>query len=241
MPATSFEGSIAGGIQLMRTNQKEEAGKGGSQIINEYAYVIPVLLQEKDNTLQPELELNSVKAGQSNYRNTIYVNFSNVVATYVREMTVEVQLKKKGSEAVLFERKQTMMTMAPNTFLDFPVSMNGEAMESGEYIANILVKSGEKKWTWEEAFKITDKEADKFNERDVGLVSEKGIDTKLIVMTIVGIIALIAAIFALISFVRKAKQKNKRKTKSSPRNINKKSGTKAKASPRTSKKTKNKK
>lgn len=206
MPETTYEGIIAGGIQLMRANQGEETDqKGGSQIINQYAYVIGLLLQEEDQLPSPNLTLNSVKANQDNARNAIFVNFSNVEAAYLNDMTVEVQVTEKNKEAVLYERKQTAMRMAPNTFINFPVSMNGEKMVAGKYKAKILVTSNDQKWSWDQEFTIDQKEADKFNERDVGLVQEKGINWQLIALIAGGLLVGLALIFTVLVVIRKRK------------------------------------
>lgn len=212
MPETAYDGTIAGGIQLMRANQgadKAEEGSG-SQIINQYAYVIGLLLQESDQLPQPNLELNSVQANQDNARNAIFINFSNIEAAYLDEMTVEVQVTETGKENILYERKQTAMRMAPNTFLNFPVSMNGEKMIAGKYHAKILVTSKDQKWSWDQDFTIDQKDADKFNERDVGLVQEKGLDWLLIGLIAGGILVAIGGLFTLLVVLRKRNNAKKR-------------------------------
>lgn len=207
MPETEYDGVIAGGIQLMRAGQEATTNSGGSKIINQYAYVIGVLLQENEAVIQPDLSLNSVKAGQNNYRNAIFINYSNTKAAYLNDMTAEVQITEKGKETVLYERKQTAMRMAPNSFIDFPVSMNGERMISGDYEADILITSGDKKWAWKQAFKITDEDANKFNERDVGLVQEKSLDWKLILLLVAAFLIGIFLLFLVVHFFRKKKHK----------------------------------
>ncbi|GGC76894.1 DUF916 and DUF3324 domain-containing protein [Enterococcus wangshanyuanii] len=207
MPETEYDGVIAGGIQLMRAGQEATTNSGGSKIINQYAYVIGVLLQENEAVIQPDLSLNSVKAGQNNYRNAIFINYSNTKAAYLNDMTAEVQITEKGKETVLYERKQTAMRMAPNSFIDFPVSMNGERMIPGDYEADILITSGDKKWAWKQAFKITDEDANKFNERDVGLVQEKSLDWKLILLLVAAFLIGIFLLFLVVHFFRKKKHK----------------------------------
>lgn len=210
MPDTSIDGLIAGGIQLMRADQGEEIpSEGGSRIVNQYAYVVAMLLQEKDTVPAPDLSLNQVYAGQANYRNTIFIDFSNIMPAFLNDMTVETQINAKGNSAVLYERKQTAMRMAPNTFIDFPVSMNGERMVSGTYVANILVTSGDQRWAWTEEFEITVEDAEKFNERDVGLVQERGMNWWLIVLIVIGIMGLIGGIYGGLLFHRKQKEKKK--------------------------------
>lgn len=229
MPETGIEGVIAGGIQLMKANQDDNvSNEGGSRIINQYAYVIGLLLQENEQELTPDLNLNKVFAGQSNYRNAIFIDFSNIIPAFLNDMTVETQINAKGNDAVLYERKQTAMRMAPNSFIQFPVSMNGERMVSGTYVANILVTSGDQKWAWTEEFEITQEDADKFNERDVGLVQEKGLNWQLIAMIVGAVLLLIGMIFGIMTYLRKKKQqkeleaKKARKKKKATQNNRKK-------------------
>lgn len=211
MPETRTEGVIAGGIQLMQADQEGNVtSDGGSRIINQYAYVVGVLLQEAEEIPVPDLKLNEVYAGQNNYRNTIFVNFSNVIPAYLNDMIVETQINAKGNETVLYERKQTAMRMAPNTFIDFPVSMNGERMAAGTYVANILVTSGEQRWQWTEEFEISREDADKFNERDVGLVQEKGLNWLLIFLIVVGVLIVIGIVYGVLVLLRKKKEEEKK-------------------------------
>ncbi|MBP2099892.1 DUF916 and DUF3324 domain-containing protein [Enterococcus rivorum] len=208
MPTTAYDGVIAGGIQLMKENQNSNVtNSSGSQILNQYAYVIAVLLQESNVKLEPDLKLNKVYADQINYRNAVFIDFSNIMATYLNNVTVEAQVMKKGSDTVLYERKQSAMRMAPNSFMAFPVNMNGEEMVSGDYVAKVLVTSADQKWEWTEDFNISKKEADKFNERDVGLVQEKGLDWQLIAMLVGASLLMIGLFFTILTFMRKKKEK----------------------------------
>ena len=214
MPETSVEGVIAGGIQLMKADQDDNtSAEGGSRIINQYAYIIGLLLQESEQELVPELNLNKVFAGQNNYRNAIFIDFSNIIPAFLNDMTVETQINAKGNDSVLYERKQTAMRMAPNSFIQFPISMNGERMVSGNYLANILVTSGDQRWAWKEEFEITQEDADKFNERDVGLVQEKGIDWQLIAIIVGAVLLLIGIIFGIMTYLRKKKQQKELEVK----------------------------
>ncbi|WP_348922399.1 DUF916 and DUF3324 domain-containing protein [Enterococcus rotai] len=217
MPEIAYDGILAGGVQLMRADQGEKDKKAGSQIINQYAYIVGILLQETDTVVEPELNLNSVKADQDNARNAIFVNVSNVEAAYLNDITAEVQITEKGKDAIMYERKQTAMRMSPNSFINFPVSMNGEKMKAGKYQAKILITSGDKKWSWDQEFEIKQKDADRFNERDVGLVQEKGIDWRSIGLIVAGILLVIIILFTILVIIRKRK-KPKRSTNSSKKN-----------------------
>ncbi|MGX7024194.1 DUF916 and DUF3324 domain-containing protein [Vagococcus hydrophili] len=212
MPKTSFNGVVTGGVQMIQEGQNKVENKGGSMVLNEYAYVVGMVLQESDEKVTPKLKLNSVKAGQSNYKNMVYVNYSNIEAAYVDNMTTEVQITKKGSDAVIYERKQAKMRMAPNSFISFPVGMNGEKMEPGDYTATILVTADngiKEKWTKD--FKISKDEADKFNERDVGLEQNKGINWLFIGLIVVGFFAVVLIVVMIMTISRKNKQKKAKK------------------------------
>ncbi|MDA9472548.1 WxL protein host-binding domain-containing protein [Enterococcus sp. 5H] len=224
MPETSFEGVIAGGLQLMKAGQTDDVGSesGGSTVLNQYAYVVSILLQESEDILTPDLQFNKAYAGQLNYRNSVYVNFSNVIATYLNDLTVEAQVMKKGSNTVLYETKKTSMRMAPSSFMDFPISMNGEQMKAGTYTVHALATAGDQRWEWKEDFEITEDEAQKYNERDVGLTQETGLHWGLIIGIVGGVISLIILVSIVLIVLRRKRsiQKVGRKKSTSPKKKN---------------------
>lgn len=63
MPETSFDGIIAGGIQLQ--SMREQDAQQSGMIINKYAYVIGMVLSESDKEVKPDITFNSVGPGQS--------------------------------------------------------------------------------------------------------------------------------------------------------------------------------
>lgn len=223
MPETSFEGIIAGGLRLMKTGQTDDVDtSAGSQVINQYAYAVSIVLQESDVELTPEMHYNSTYAGQSNYRNAIFVNLSNVVATFLNDLTVEAQISASGSNQVLYEAKTTGMRMAPNSLIDFPISMNGDRMVPGTYTAHILATSGDLRWEWTEDFEITDGEAQEYNERDVGLEQDTSINWLLVAGIVGGFFAVILIVFVLFRVLKRKKKgtsslKKKKNTKKKPR------------------------
>ncbi|WP_375269745.1 DUF916 and DUF3324 domain-containing protein [Enterococcus sp. DIV0212c] len=221
MPEVSYDGQIVGGIYLKSkiTKEEEEAKKKTPGVVNEYAFVVGMVLQETDVEIMPKLSLNKVYAGLSNYRNSIFANFSNTQAVFLNGMTVEMEVMNKGSKTVLYDTKRADMRMAPNSMIDFPLELNGDEMESGEYSAHILVTSGTLKWEWDQEFKITKEEADKYNAQDVSLIQERGINWKLILLiggSIFGVFILIFFVIRQINKKKKSKQneqRKKRKTK----------------------------
>lgn len=213
MPEVGYDGVVAGGVQLKKV-VKEDKNKTG--VINEYAYLIGMILNETDTAVEPDLKMNKVSAGLANYRNSIFVNFSNVTATYVEGMTVDTQIMPEKSDEVLYDSKKAGMRMAPNSMIDFPIEMNGEKMVPGNYRAHVLVTAGDKRWEWDEKFTITDEEADKFNGQDVGLVQERGIDWRLIIGIAAALLVVVVVIFVIVRQVQKKNLKKKRKQKKRP-------------------------
>nr|WP_269092742.1 DUF3324 domain-containing protein [Enterococcus sp. BWR-S5] len=184
-------------------------------VVNKIAYMVGMLLSQQDPTdienISEELGFNQVYPATSNYRNAFMVNFSNIQPIYVDDMTVEVQITKEGSEAVLYDTKKSQMRMAPNSMINFPVELNGEAMVPGDYRAKISVKSGKGgSWQWDEAFTVTDEEAEKFNAQDLSLVQDPGLNWQLIAMIAGGVLGVLLVIFLIIHFIRKKKGGNKK-------------------------------
>ncbi|MBO0441104.1 DUF916 and DUF3324 domain-containing protein [Candidatus Enterococcus ikei] len=210
MPQASYDGVIVGGIQLKKADDEEQKTQNGANVINKYAYVIAMVLQETDAKVEPELNLNKVSAGQSNARNVVYVDVSNIKANFLDNLSMEAQITSDKSEEVLYETKKSSMRMAPNSNMTFPVSMQGEKMVPGKYRAHVLATSGSKKWEWMEDFEITTEEADKFNREDVGLVQEKGTNWLLIIGAAVGLFVVILVIFFIIRAIRKKREASKK-------------------------------
>ncbi|ALS38584.1 putative ester cyclase [Enterococcus rotai] len=211
MPATSYDGKIVGGIYLKSkpTKEEEEANKKAKGVVNEYAFLVAMVLQETDEKVTNDLKLNKVYAGLSNYRNSVFANFSNIKPEFLNNMTVEMEVMAKDSDAVLYDTKKADMKMAPNSMIEFPLEMNGDKMVAGDYKAHILVTSGDQKWEWTENFKITNEEADKYNAQDVSLIQEPGINWKLVALIGAGIFLAFLAIFFIVRVVNKNKKKKK--------------------------------
>lgn len=212
MPDSQYDGVISGGIYMIQKGQTESQE---AMIKNEYGYLVGMILTETDTTLKPELKLNSVFAEQQNYRNAVFINYSNTKPVYVDDMTVDVQIMKKDSDEVLYDTKQNKMRMAPNSQINFPVLMNGEKMVAGDYRAHILVTTeNDGKWEWEQAFKITDEEADKFNQEDVSLLQESRVNWTTIMLIVSGVLGLTVILFFVVRFFRKKNKKKAKKKKS---------------------------
>ncbi|MFD2308696.1 DUF916 and DUF3324 domain-containing protein [Enterococcus termitis] len=215
IPKTPFKGVISGGIELQEvTSEGQKTASEKGMIVNKFAYLTGMLLSEEDfKGINPDMVLNKVYPELQNFQNAVFVNFSNISPVYTEDMTVNVQINKKGSKEVLYETKKSKMRMAPNSMIDFPVSLNGEKMVSGSYVANIVVttKAGGK-WAWTQEFKITDADAEKYNKKDLSLVQSTGINW-LIIGAIVGVVLFVVGFIVVFLNLRKKKKEAKRKAR----------------------------
>ncbi|WP_314062790.1 DUF916 and DUF3324 domain-containing protein [uncultured Vagococcus sp.] len=222
MPETSFDGEILGGIQMKKANQETGEVTKGATVRNEYTYVVAMVLKNNEAPVLPEVQLNKATGSQRNYRNSVAINLSNVAATLVTgKLDVEAQIMKKGSQEVLYERKQSGMSIAPNSYMDLYVSMNGEQMIPGDYSAKVLATIEDQKWEKTLDFTITKEEADKYNKRDVGLVQDRGLDWKIVGLIVGGILVIVIILFVSVRLIQK-KGSKKSGVKSSKRSSSKK-------------------
>ncbi|WP_440913131.1 DUF916 and DUF3324 domain-containing protein [Enterococcus innesii] len=169
MPKKSFEGFLAGGLRVSEVKEEdEETPEGeGVAIKNEFAYVIGVVVSNSRNSVQPDLELLDVFADQLNYRNVISANLQNFTPAFVNQLAVEATVQRAGEDDILYKASEEMMQMAPNSNFHFPISLEGDRFQAGEYVLKLKASSGEEEWTWEQTFTIETEEARSFNRADV--------------------------------------------------------------------------
>ena len=203
MPEESVEGFLAGGLRVSEVKEpaKEETPEGeGVAIKNEFAYVIGVVVSNSRDSVQPDLELNDVFADQLNYRNVISANLQNLTPTFVNRLAVEATVQRVGEDEVLYEASEEMMQMAPNSNFNFPISLEGDRFQAGEYVLKLKATSGEEEWEWERAFTIEAEEARSLNRADVM------IDTS-INWWMIGTMILILLLLALVIYLMVQKKK----------------------------------
>ncbi|NKC68420.1 DUF916 and DUF3324 domain-containing protein [Vagococcus fluvialis] len=207
MPETSFDGIILGGIHMKKEDVTGDKTSQGATVRNTYSYIVAMRLQNTEKKIKPDIKFNKAKGDQRNYRNSVAINLSNTTGSLVKDkLDIETQITKRDSKEVLYERKQTGMSIAPNSQMDFYTSMGGEKMEPGNYSAHVLAIIGEDRWEETLDFKITKEEADKYNKRDVGLVQDRGLDWKIIILIVGGFLGFVIVIFIIIKRPQNRKQ-----------------------------------
>lgn len=208
MPATDFDGVLAGGITVKETDpttDKATKETKGMAIENRYSYVVALLLHGKNETIPSELKLNKVKATQVNVRNVISANLQNTKAKYLNQLSVDAKITKKGENKTLYSVKKEQMQMAPNSNFNLPVPLNGEELKSGEYTLKIKADSQGDTWNFTRDFSISAEEAKKLNEQDVSIEKD---NTWLYLL--IGFI-LLALLFVLFYLIMRKRKKEKEK------------------------------
>ncbi|MGG5302774.1 hypothetical protein IGK16_000359 [Enterococcus pernyi] len=207
MPKEEFEGLLAGGLRVSEVKEEateETSNEEGVAIQNDFAYIIGVVVSNKQDAVQPDLDLLDVFADQLNYRNVISANLQNFTPTFVNRLEVEATVQKAGEEEILYQASQEQMQMAPNSNFNFPISLEGDRFRSGDYVLKMTARSGEEEWEWERKFTIEADEARALNQQDVTI--DTSINWWLVAAVILILFLLLIIVWLLI---KKQRAKNK--------------------------------
>lgn len=225
MPEETFTGLIAGGITLKETINEEESDQSQEQglaIKNEYAYVIAIMLRQSTESVTPDLNLINVEPGQINSRNRINVTLQNPEATYLNSLHLISEVTRKGENEILYASETSRMQMAPNSRFSYPISLNGQRLEAGDYVLKAVAyggrsedgqfmaedESGEEiryqyKWTFEREFSIDGDVAQDLNRKDVTIEEDNTW-----IYFLIGGLLLLLALLLLLWYRRKKKNES---------------------------------
>lgn len=208
MPKDSYEGILAGGLRIEENLKEEKQSDEGEglAIKNEFSYVIGVIVSNNRSVVEPELDLLEVFADQLNYRNVFSATIQNFTPSFVNQLLVEAEIRAKGKDEVLYSTSQEQLQMAPNSNFNFPIPLNGDRFVSGDYVLTMKARSGEKEWSWTEAFTIKAEAARRLNREDVTIDSS-------INMWIISSCILFVLFIVLIAYIffKKKREEKKRK------------------------------
>jgi LPXTG-motif cell wall-anchored protein len=221
MPSDPYTGVISGGLTLKeKTAETSDQSKDqGLAIKNEYAYVVAILLRQTTEEVAPDLKLLTVEPSQVNARNVINVTLQNPTATYLNSFRLINEVTKKGQTDSLYSSDTSSMQMAPNSHFSYPISLEGQKLEAGDYVLKSVAYSGKSEdgkykvkngteeesylysWEFEMEFSVDGDVARKLNSKDVTIDQEN-----LWLYLLLGMILLIVAF--LIIWYRRRKKKN---------------------------------
>lgn len=170
MPNSEYDGVILGAVHVkkkMDGSEKDSTSKS-IQIKNEYAYVVGIKLTENMKVVNPDLHLNAIKPKLVNYHTAIAATIQNSESSIVKDMSIDAQIFKKGSNDILYSSKKSDMSMAPNSNFDYAIDLNNNPIEPGTYRLKMKAIIGTQVWEWDELFTIG-KEAKELNNKAVEL------------------------------------------------------------------------
>lgn len=200
MPEDSIEGLIAGGIQLQLIEEEKNTKK--EIIQNKFAYLIGFLLSESDTKdIKPQLKFNEAYSKVSNGQYTLFLNYSNTRPIFVENMDVVVKVLKHNSNKELFELKRSNLRMAPNSVIDFPISLEDKKLAKGKYKlqADIRLSTGEN-WKWEQNFTVTQDDLSSLDVQKKELGEENTIS---LYKLLLGITLVVILVFVIVVFLIK--------------------------------------
>ncbi|WP_347401521.1 DUF916 and DUF3324 domain-containing protein [Enterococcus sp. DIV1298c] len=197
MPTEQFNGLLAGGLRIAEINDDigEETKEDSLTLTNEFVYIIGVLVSNNRSSVQPYLELQDVFADQLNYHNVISAQIQNITPTFINKLVVDATVRRKNENEILYRTQKENMQMAPNSSFNFPISLNGEKFESGDYILELVAQSGKDIWEWKREFEIETDVARELNRTDVTVTDNNELNTLVVSILLIILILTIIWLF----------------------------------------------
>jgi Bacterial protein of unknown function (DUF916)./Protein of unknown function C-terminal (DUF3324). len=235
MPTSDFDGVLSGGFSFKEKNSESSKPKNGVSIINEYRYVIALVMQQNATAVSPVLHLNQVEASQINSRNIISANLQNSASTYLQDMNASATVRGITHPDLKYTVENPNMKMAPNSNFNLavPVSVQGnmgnqasKALQPGKYHLSMTVygvknSKGsyqttvngktvkyEYKWNFERDFEVAGAKARKLNRSDPTVHYKEPINWLMIIGIAFILIVVLLIFLIFISKRKKRTQKN---------------------------------
>ncbi|MBW9323980.1 DUF3324 domain-containing protein [Enterococcus casseliflavus] len=165
-PSEEWFGDILGGIRFTKENKDLPQ----RTVVHEVAYTVGILLNRvNDRSIENNLNLNTIKVGQRNYRNYIEANIQNSVASIINDLSIKAQIFEDGKKSPVYEYDASNMRMAPNSNFDFAIPTGDIPIQSGEYILKMFIKADEKEYLFEQTFSINASDAQRLNTSAVNI------------------------------------------------------------------------
>ena len=218
VPEEGFEGIILGSIFVLRAITEAELAASG-MIVNRFANVLIVRLQESDTDVNTNFLLGDVDAMLDNGRAAIIANIRNPQPRLVTGVVANASIYPLNGNSPIFVRGNVKVDFAPNSV--FPFLMIDEAgfgLHPGEYIARISLEHEGVTWDFEREFEIFAQQAEAINTGAINIQQQQHPVTStstqmIIIAALVG--AGFTALIAVIVFL-KIRVKNLENSKGKP-------------------------
>ena len=195
MPTEKFAGIQLAGLQL--SEEQETAITSG--LSNTYSYLIGIQLCNDPTPVLPDLALVGVKLGYVNQQNALVVAVENEQNAILNQVTLDVKIKKKDTESILYTAHATDLRLAPVSTLYFPVFTEQARVQPGHYTALVQAQgANELTETWEQDFEISAKTASLLNVTTVEAAQPRMVTTMLKVLFATFVLVFIVCLTILI-------------------------------------------
>lgn len=208
MPEKEFDGQIMAGIRVMK--KQEDSGDG---IKNKVGYVLGINLTETDNAIKRNLELVSVKPAASFGKTSVVATVKNPTMEAYGKLKYVVNVTNsatgKNVRSITYD---SGMQLAPNSTYGLAIDWENKRLEAGDYQLNLVVTDAQNnKWTFDEKFTITKKQANDINNITVDKDKETGWPLWAYLLLIGGIILVIGIVVFFLMKRNKKKKEEERK------------------------------
>ena len=195
MPDTPFDGVVSGGIQFSRVDQTIMGAKS-NKVIMDLSYILGMTISENDKEVPEQFEFRTIKPGFVNYENAFLVSIANTAPVFVNDLTIDAEITKKGVASKVYRNKKQNVQMSPNSKIDFPVSLEKDEMQEGQYSALIRVytQNGYKR-VWEEEFVLTKQDSSYFNQQQQIFIQKEDSVKSVDILSISIILLLLVSLF----------------------------------------------
>ncbi|WP_125709616.1 DUF916 and DUF3324 domain-containing protein [Lacticaseibacillus porcinae] len=157
MPKAAFTGQILGGLRVEDT--AGYAGKStGVGVVNHFAMVVAVQLQNDPAKVAPKLHLREVKVGVQDHQAAVLATLQNSEPRLFNQMSLKAKVTKRGETKALISRTGQQLSMAPNSRFTYAV-FSQKALVAGQYTLHIDAKAQEWQWQFSRNFTITRQQA----------------------------------------------------------------------------------
>lgn len=210
IPAGEFDGIVLGGVHF--TQEPDEEETKDQQVVNQFAYSVPIIISENDKAVENALSFKKVYPKLRNYHPFIEAILSNNTATLIHRLQVDARIVDRQTNESVYVNKQDRMQMAPMSDFNFGFDLRDSSYVPGKYQLIMKVDADGIKKEFSEDFEITKKESDELNEESVIAPKEKNKLLWIIIAVVVLVILIIIAILVIMK-VKKNKKKSKSKNR----------------------------
>ncbi|UQS83211.1 WxL protein peptidoglycan domain-containing protein [Bombilactobacillus thymidiniphilus] len=178
-PAKSFTGLMMGGFYIYDLSQPSSPG-----------LKVPVWLTEDNKAVGGVLVLSDVSAEVVQKKPFINVNLSNNQPGSMKNVTVHMNLKRKGLLELLHlgfkpvNVDQTYKNIAPNSTVPVAFDQQSLPVKPGIYQATGTARSGKTHWRFSGSYRITQTQADRVNKASSNLIPDRTVMYLMIVLAL---------------------------------------------------------